>query len=205
VIIENQSGKVMFTSDTEGKRIRNRYQFLGYVPKEPSSPRAASSPQCGQIDYALLSETTLPDQSYSTTQYDPESDDLIPILLGDLNSNYSDSRGNGNYSMNIDYRDTEYSVSSAPDYVQNILQNNDNGEDSERGSLLMVRDTDEKSSWSDIGGLHGKYKWRESGFSTVSSIEKEIDGGGLRIESHGTDFTSATGGNVPYFPQTEDI
>lgn len=102
--------------------------------------------------------------------------------------------------MNIDYRGTEYSVSSAPDYVQNILRNND--EESERGSLLMVRDTDEKSSWSDIGGLNGKYKWRESGFSNISSIEKLSDGG-LRLESHGTDFTS--GGNLPYFPQTEDI
>jgi hypothetical protein len=102
--------------------------------------------------------------------------------------------------MNIDYRGTEYSVSSAPDYVQNILRNND--EESERGSLLMVRDTDEKSSWSDIGGLNGKYKWRESGFSNISSIEKLSDGG-PRLESHGTDFTS--GGNLPYFPQTEDI
>ena len=180
----------MFTSDSEGKRISRRYQYLGYIPNTPSSPESLS--RCPQIDSILLSETTLTDH-YSSTQFDPESDDLIPILLGDINSNYSDSRDI--YSMNIDFRETEYSVSSAPDYVQNILRID---EESERGSLLMVRDTDEKSSWSEIGGLNGKYKWRESGFSNISSIENDGD---LRLESHATDFT----GNLPYFPQTEDI
>lgn len=165
---------------------------MSYSPSK-SATRDDLSPKPGRIDYALLSNTTFSD-SYPSTQYGQESDELlIPVLLGDMNSNYEESRGN--FAMNIDYRETEYSVSSMPDYVRNILQKD---EGSERGSLLMVRDTDEKSDWSEIGGLHGKYKWRDSRLSNISTIEKISDG---RMESDATDFTSVD----PYSPQTEDI
>jgi hypothetical protein len=201
VIIENQSGKVTFTSDSEGKRISSRYQFMQYVSASSPPQVTSSSPSVG-MNYSLISETTLQEGGYQSAQFGTDSDEfLIPVLLGDMNPNYDESRGN--YSMNIDYRDTEYSISSAPDYVQNILQGDEGSEP--RGSLLMVRDTDERSGgWSEIGGLQGKYKWRDSSrFSNLSSIENITDAG-ARIQSGVSNFTSADE-EQEYRPQTQDI
>jgi hypothetical protein len=152
------------------------------------------------MSHSLISESTLQEGGYQSAQCD---DFLIPVLLGDMSANnYEESRGN--YSRNTDYRDTEYSISSAPDYVQNILQTDSGSEP--RGSLLMVRDrdTDEGSGWSEIGGLQGRYKWRDSSrFSNLSSIENVTDAG-TRIQSGISNFTSADEENG-YRPQTQDI
>jgi hypothetical protein len=174
---------------------------MQYVSASSPPQVTSSSPSVG-MNYSLISETTLQEGGYQSAQFGTDSDEfLIPVLLGDMNPNYDESRGN--YSMNIDYRDTEYSISSAPDYVQNILQGDEGSEP--RGSLLMVRDTDERSGgWSEIGGLQGKYKWRDSSrFSNLSSIENITDAG-ARIQSGVSNFTSADE-EQEYRPQTQDI